>query len=57
MVRTSNGFEIAEADCSFAARANSSAPASPATSAFNIANPLRDANSRNWARREAFSLA
>jgi ATP-dependent DNA helicase RecG len=57
MVRTSNGFEIAEADLQLRGPGEFFGTRQAGNLGFQIANPLRDRELLESARREAFSLA
>jgi ATP-dependent DNA helicase RecG len=57
MVRTSNGFEIAEADLLLRGPGEFFGTRQSGDLGFHIANPLRDRELLELARREAFSLA
>lgn len=57
MVRTSNGFEIAEADLQLRGPGEFFGTRQSGTLGFHIANPLRDRELLESARREAFALA
>lgn len=57
MVRTSNGFEIAEADLQLRGPGEFFGTRQSGDLGFHIANPLRDREFLELARREAFSLA
>jgi len=57
MVRTSNGFEIAEADLQLRGPGEFFGTRQSGDLGFHIANPLRDRELLELARREAFSLA
>ncbi|HEX8763874.1 MAG TPA: ATP-dependent DNA helicase RecG, partial [Candidatus Acidoferrum sp.] len=56
MVRTSNGFEIAEADLLLRGPGEFFGTRQSGELGFNIANPLRDKELLELARREAFAL-
>jgi ATP-dependent DNA helicase RecG len=57
MVRTSNGFEIAETDLLLRGPGEFFGTRQSGDLGFHIANPLRDRELLELARREAFSLA
>ena len=57
MVRTSNGFEIAEADLQLRGPGEFFGTRQSGDLGFHIANPLRDRELLELARREAFTLA
>jgi ATP-dependent DNA helicase RecG len=57
MVRTSNGFEIAETDLQLRGPGEFFGTRQHGSLGFNIANPLRDREVLELARREAFALA
>ena len=57
MVRTANGFEIAEADLQLRGPGEFFGTRQSGTLGFHIANPLRDRELLESARREAFALA
>jgi ATP-dependent DNA helicase RecG len=57
MVRTSNGFEIAETDLQLRGPGEFFGTRQSGDLGFHIANPLRDREILDLARREAFSLA
>jgi ATP-dependent DNA helicase RecG len=57
MVRTSNGFEIAEADLELRGPGEFFGTRQSGAVGFHIANPLRDRELLETARREAFTLA
>jgi ATP-dependent DNA helicase RecG len=57
MVRTSNGFEIAETDLQLRGPGEFFGTRQSGELGFHIANPLRDREFLELARREAFSLA
>src|SRR5437773_9016157 len=57
MVRTSNGFEIAEADLQLRGPGEFFGTRQAGNLGFHIANPLRDRELLELARREAFALA
>src|SRR5467141_591007 len=57
MVRTSNGFEIAEADLQLRGPGEFFGTRQSGDLGFHIANPLRDHELLELARREAFTLA
>jgi ATP-dependent DNA helicase RecG len=57
MVRTSNGFEIAETDLQLRGPGEFFGTRQSGTLGFQIANPLRDREILELARREAFALA
>jgi len=57
MVRTSNGFEIAEADLQLRGPGEFFGTRQSGDLGFHIANPLRDRELLELARREAFALA
>jgi ATP-dependent DNA helicase RecG len=57
MVRTSNGFEIAEADLLLRGPGEFFGTRQAGNLGFHIANPLRDRELLELARREAFALA
>jgi ATP-dependent DNA helicase RecG len=57
MVRTSNGFEIAETDLLLRGPGEFFGTRQSGDLAFHIANPLRDRELLELARREAFTLA
>ena len=57
MVRTSNGFEIAEADLLLRGPGEFFGTRQSGDLGFHIANPLRDREILEQARREAFALA
>src|SRR5438876_8177124 len=57
MVRTSNGFEIAETDLQLRGPGEFFGTRQSGDLGFHIANPLRDRELLDLARREAFSLA
>ena len=56
MVRTSNGFEIAETDLQLRGPGEFFGTRQSGDLGFHIANPLRDREILDLARREAFSL-
>jgi ATP-dependent DNA helicase RecG len=56
MVRTSNGFEIAEADLQLRGPGEFFGTRQSGELGFNIANPLRDCELLELARKEAFAL-
>jgi ATP-dependent DNA helicase RecG len=56
MVRTSNGFEIAEADLQIRGPGEFFGTRQSGSLGFHIANPLRDQDVLVLARREAFAL-
>jgi len=56
-VRTSNGFEIAEADLQLRGPGEFFGTRQSGDLGFHIANPLRDRELLELARREAFALA
>jgi ATP-dependent DNA helicase RecG len=56
MVRTSNGFEIAEADLQLRGPGEFFGTRQSGDLGFHIANPLRDRELLELARREAFTL-
>jgi ATP-dependent DNA helicase RecG len=57
MVRTANGFEIAETDLQLRGPGEFFGTRQSGDLGFHIANPLRDKNLLELARREAFALA
>src|SRR5947209_6360330 len=57
MVRTSNGFEIAEADLQLRGPGEFFGTRQSGALGFHIANPLRDRELLEQARREAFAIA
>ena len=57
MVRTSNGFEIAETDLELRGPGEFFGTRQSGTLGFHIANPLRDRELLEQARHEAFALA
>jgi ATP-dependent DNA helicase RecG len=57
MVRTSNGFEIAETDLELRGPGEFFGTRQSGTLGFHIANPIRDREVLELARREAFALA
>src|SRR5216684_3272582 len=57
MVRSSNGFEIAETDLQLRGHGEFFGTRQSGNLGFHIANPLRDRELLELARREAFSLA
>jgi ATP-dependent DNA helicase RecG len=57
MVRTSNGFEIAETDLQLRGPGEFFGTRQSGDLGFHIANPLRDRELLDLARKEAFSLA
>ena len=57
MVRTNNGFEIAEADLQIRGPGEFFGTRQSGEMGFHVANPLRDKEFLETARREAFSLA
>jgi len=57
MVRTTNGFEIAETDLQLRGPGEFFGTRQSGVLGFNIANPLRDREILELARREAFALA
>ena len=57
MVRTSNGFEIAETDLLLRGPGEFFGTRQAGNLGFHIANPLRDKELLELARREAFALA
>jgi len=57
MVRTSNGFEIAEADLQIRGPGEFFGTRQSGELGFHVANPLRDREFLETARKEAFSLA
>jgi ATP-dependent DNA helicase RecG len=57
MVRTSNGFEIAETDLLLRGPGEFFGTRQSGDLGFHIANPLRDKDLLELARREAFALA
>jgi ATP-dependent DNA helicase RecG len=57
MVRTNNGFEIAEADLQIRGPGEFFGTRQSGEMGFHIANPLRDQEFLETARKEAFSLA
>jgi ATP-dependent DNA helicase RecG len=57
MVRTNNGFEIAETDLQLRGPGEFFGTKQSGEMGFNVANPLRDWELLELARREAFSLA
>ena len=57
MVRTSNGFEIAETDLQLRGPGEFFGTRQSGTLGFHIANPIRDREVLELARREAFALA
>jgi ATP-dependent DNA helicase RecG len=57
MVRTSNGFEIAETDLLLRGPGEFFGTRQSGDLGFHIANPLRDRELLELARREAFTLA
>ena len=56
MVRTSDGFEIAEADLQLRGPGEFFGTRQSGELGFNVANPLRDKELLEFARREAFAL-
>jgi ATP-dependent DNA helicase RecG len=56
MVRTSNGFEIAEADLQLRGPGEFFGTRQSGELGFHIANPIRDRTLLESARREAFAL-
>jgi ATP-dependent DNA helicase RecG len=56
MVRTSNGFEIAEADLEIRGPGEFFGTRQSGSLGFHIANPVRDQEVLVLARREAFAL-
>ena len=56
MVRTSNGFEIAETDLQLRGPGEFFGTRQAGNLGFHIANPLRDRELLELARREAFAL-
>jgi len=56
MVRTSNGFEIAEADLQLRGPGEFFGTRQSGELGFNVANPLRDTELLELARKEAFAL-
>jgi ATP-dependent DNA helicase RecG len=57
MVRTSDGFEIAETDLQLRGPGEFFGTRQSGTLGFHIANPLRDRELLELARREAFAIA
>jgi ATP-dependent DNA helicase RecG len=57
MVRTTNGFEIAETDLELRGPGEFFGTRQSGTLGFHIANPIRDRSVLELARREAFALA
>ena len=57
MVRTSNGFEVAEADLQLRGPGEFFGTRQSGDIGFNVANPLRDKEPLELARKEAFALA
>src|SRR5712664_672546 len=57
MVRTSNGFEIAETDLQLRGPGEFFGTRQSGALGFNIANPIRDRELLEQARREAFAIA
>jgi ATP-dependent DNA helicase RecG len=57
MVRTSNGFEIAETDLLLRGPGEFFGTRQAGNLGFHIANPIRDRELLELARREAFALA
>jgi len=57
MVRTANGFEIAETDLLLRGPGEFFGTRQSGDLGFHIANPIRDKDLLEVARREAFSLA
>ena len=57
MVRTANGFEIAETDLQLRGPGEFFGTRQSGDLGFHIANPLRDKDLLEAARREAFALA
>jgi ATP-dependent DNA helicase RecG len=57
MVRTANGFEIAETDLLLRGPGEFFGTRQSGDMGFHIANPLRDCELLELARREAFALA
>jgi ATP-dependent DNA helicase RecG len=57
MVRTSNGFEIAETDLELRGPGEFFGTRQSGVLGFHVANPLRDREILELARREAFTLA
>jgi ATP-dependent DNA helicase RecG len=57
MVRTSNGFEIAETDLELRGPGEFFGTRQSGAFGFHIANPLRDRELLVLARREAFAMA
>jgi ATP-dependent DNA helicase RecG len=57
MVRTSNGFEIAETDLELRGPGEFFGTRQSGAFGFHIANPLRDKELLEQARREAFAIA
>src|ERR1700720_895365 len=57
MVRTTNGFEIAETDLLIRGPGEFFGTRQSGALGFNIANPLRDRELLEQARREAFAIA
>jgi ATP-dependent DNA helicase RecG len=57
MVRTNNGFEIAEADLQIRGPGEFFGTRQSGEMGFHVANPLRDKEFLETARKEAFSLA
>jgi ATP-dependent DNA helicase RecG len=57
MVRTNNGFEIAEADLQLRGPGEFFGTRQSGELGFNVANPLRDRELLEQARKEAFALA
>jgi ATP-dependent DNA helicase RecG len=57
MVRTSDGFEIAETDLELRGPGEFFGTRQSGALGFNIANPLRDRELLEQARREAFAIA
>ena len=57
MVRTSNGFEIAETDLQLRGPGEFFGTRQSGELGFHVANPLRDREFLELARKEAFSLA
>src|SRR5713101_8038331 len=56
MVRTANGFEIAEIDLKLRGPGEFFGTRQHGELGFHLANPLRDRELLDWARREAFEL-
>jgi len=56
MVRTANGFEIAEIDLKLRGPGEFFGTRQHGELGFHLANPLRDRELLDWARREAFAL-